>query len=117
MSNYTFSFEEIVEYAEILGYKHRSEKSRAFDYTKTYWRSPWDGKLMMVLYEGERRIVGNRKTPEVCWITIKEDGLIGSVPSRYFRKFFEPMMGFGFDDNARRQIAETLRHKEDIRNG
>lgn len=87
MGNYKFSFEEIVNYAEKLGYAHRGDSSRAKDYTHTYWQTPFFDYLM-VLYEGEKRTIRGRTEPEVCWICIHQDGSISSTPSRYFRNNF-----------------------------
>ena len=108
-----FTFEEIIQYAEKQGLEHRGEKSRAFDYTHTYWYSPFTGDIYMVLYEGKKRIIRGHKTAEVCWVCVRQDGVLSSVPSRYFRKYYEPIQGFVFNDAGRQKIVDILNSKED----
>ena len=113
--NYNFTFEEIVYYAEQNGYEHRGEPSRAKDFTFTFWMSPWSGEVIMVLYEGERRILRGHETPEVCWICIYPDGSVGSIPSRYLRRHYIQQKGFAFSHIGKQRIADF--YKEDNKNG
>lgn len=102
------TFEEVVKYAEIKGYTHREEPSRAKDYTKTYWEYPWiPNTTIMALYEGEKRTLRGKKEPEVCWICISCYGNIMSVPSRHIRKMKE-LRGFGFLPEISDHIKKTI---------
>ena len=108
MSNYRFTFEEVVKYAEYLGYQHRNEPSRAKDYTFTFWRTPQYDSVM-VLYEGPKRLIRGHKEAEVCWICIHEDGSVSSIPSRYFRNYFTQLPGFGFNDEGKQKVCDVIR--------
>lgn len=102
------TFEEVVKYAEMKGYAHREDQSRAKDYTKTYWEYPWrPNTTIMALYEGEKRTLRGKKEPEVCWICISCYGDIMSVPSRHIRKM-NAVRGFGFMPEISDHIKRTV---------
>lgn len=105
MANYNFTFDEIVKYAESLGWKHRGEPSRAKDYTKTFWQTPY-GEVIMALYEGERRTLRGHDKPEVCWICIHSDGSVSSLPSRYFQRYMTEKRGFRFSEYGKQTLAD-----------
>lgn len=111
--NYTFTFEEIIHYAEQNGYNHREDASKAKDYTGTFWMSPWSFEVVMVLYEGEKRILRGKDKAEVCWVCIFPDGSIGSIPSRHLRNYYIQQKGFSFSQAGRQRIADFLNSKED----
>lgn len=102
------TFEEIIKYAELLGYEHRDDISRAKDYTFTFWQTPNYDKIM-VLYEGQRRILRGHIEPEVCWICLHQDGFVSSVPSRYFRRFYIQLKGFPLTQEGKQKIADIIR--------
>ena len=105
MANYNFTFEEVIKYAESLGWEHRGEPSKAKDYTMTFWRTPY-GETVMSLYEGEKRTLRGKDKPEVCWICIHADGSVSSLPSRYFRNYMVETTGFKFSNEGRQRIAD-----------
>lgn len=100
-------FQDVCDYALWKGFEPRpiEEKSRAKDYTQTYWKCPWDGSTLMALYEGVRRTLRGFEKPEVCWVCIDPYGNIRSIPSRHIR-MMGPMCGFGFTDDARNEILK-----------
>ena len=99
------TFDDVCHYAEWLGFKHRGEPSKSYDWTQTYFWNGWRNCHMMVLYEGEKRIVKGHTQPEVCWVCIDPNGKVLSVPSRHLRKM-EQVKGFGFTDTGRGCLAE-----------
>lgn len=102
------TFDDVVKYAELKGYAHREEPSKAKDYTQTFWDYPWrPNTTIMALYEGERRTLRGKKEPEVCWICISCYGDIISVPSRHIRKMCEKR-GFSFLPDVKDHIIKTL---------
>lgn len=108
------TFEDVCNYAEWLGFKHRGEPSKSHDWTQKYVWNGWLDRQMMVLYEGPKRIVRGHKEPEVCWICVTEDGRVLSVPSRHLRKM-ELLPGFAFSGDGRNCINEyfdTINTKE-----
>lgn len=112
------TFEDVIGYAEWMGYNHRGEVSKATDWTQSYLQNPWNGAVIMVLYEGEKRIVGNHDAPEVCWICIDINGRLYSTPSRYLRRMTK-LRGFGFTDIGREALSQYFaavraEHQEDI---
>lgn len=111
MEEKRLSFDEIVKYAELLGFEHRGEPSRAVDFTYTFWMTPHYDRLM-VLYEGKKRIVRGRSKAEVCWVCIHKDGKVSSIPSRYFRQFYTNMPGFPLTDEAKEKIYTKLKEAE-----
>lgn len=113
MANYNFTFEEAIRYAELLGYEHRGEPSRAKDYTYTFWQTPHYDKLM-VLYEGKKRILRGHNEPEVCWICLHQDGSVSSVPSRYFRKNYTQIQGIPLYQDGKQKMADVLRINNNI---
>ena len=112
MANYTFTFDDVVGYAEGLGWEHRGEPSKAKDYTMTFWYSGWSHETIMALYEGEKRTLRGKKNPEVCWICLHSDGSVSSVPSRYFRTFMIEKKGFWLTDEGKQRIANYFNTKE-----
>lgn len=114
MANYNFTFEDVIKYAEALGWEHRGEPSRAKDYTMTYWQTP-HGETIMSLYEGERRTLRGKVKPEVCWICIHGDGSVSSVPSRYFQRYYTKKPGFYFTQAGKQRLADYFtKQKEDV---
>lgn len=114
MANYDFTFEDVVEYAEALGYEHRGEPSKAKDYTMTFWQTPY-GETMMSLYEGKKRTLRGKDKPEVCWVCIHDDGSVSSVPSRHFRTYLIERRGFSFTQTGKQRLANYFtRQEEDI---
>jgi hypothetical protein len=111
MEEKRLSFDEIVKYAELLGFEHRGEPSRAVDFTYTFWMTPHYDRLM-VLYEGKKRVVRGRSKAEVCWICIHKDGKVSSVPSRHIRQFYTNMPGFPLTDEAKEKIYNKLKEAE-----
>lgn len=101
------TFEEVIQYAEMRGYPHRQGPSKAADFTQTYFYHHWKRVPIMVLYEAPKRIVGNRKEPEVCWWAISPNGDIINVPSRYLRQM-DTRPGFGLTYRGYTQIIETI---------
>lgn len=113
MANYNFTFEDVIKYAEALGYEHRGEPSRAKDYTMTYWFSNWTNEVIMVLYEGKKRTLRGKDKPEVCWICIHGDGSVSSVPSRYFRTCMIERRGFSFTQTGKQRLANYYNKQEE----
>ena len=113
MANYSFTFDDIVKYAEALGWEHRGEPSRAKDYTMTFWEEPMSHSVIMALYEGERRTLRGKDKPEVCWICIHGDGSISSVPSRYFQRYYTEKKGFYFTQTGKQKLADYFTKQEE----
>ena len=111
MANYNFTFDDVVKYAEALGWKHREGPSRAKDYTMTFWHSGWNGETIMALYEGEKRTLRGKDKPEVCWICIHGDGSVSSVPSRHLQKYYTQKKGFYLTENGKQKLADYYNNK------
>lgn len=102
---YKITFNQIVKYAEGLGYEHREGPSRAKDYTQYYFRQY--GQIYMVLYEGPRRVIRGHSKPEVCWWCIDHSGNIISLPARSIRTS-DCICGFGLHEEAKKKIFTFL---------
>lgn len=113
MANYNFTFDDVVKYAEGLGWEHRKEPSRARDYTMTFWHSGWNGETIMALYEGEKRTLRGKDKPEVCWVCIHGDGSVSSVPSRHFQKYYTEKRGFYFTQAGKQRLADYFTRQEE----
>lgn len=107
------TFEEIIEYAEIMGFAHREGPSRAKNYSHLYFYNHWVHESIMVLYEGERRTLRGHDKPEVCWICVNYRGQVMSVPSRHLR-LMDSMCGFGLSDQGFAAIKQTLNNNKYI---
>ena len=101
------TFANVCRYAEICGRSHRQEASRAKDMAQLYLYMPWGNKTIMVLYEGERRVVRGHDKPEVCWICVGPDAELMSIPSRTLR-MMTPRPGFGFWERGRDKVFRVL---------
>lgn len=101
------TFEDVVLYAEIQGFPHRGEPSKAKDLTMTFWFSPWQHVPLMVLYEAPKRLVRGQPKEEVCWICVDDNGSLYNIPSRHIRRM-EYKCGFGFTDYGRRVVEDVL---------
>lgn len=108
---YKITFEDVCEYAKSVGFAPRGEESRAKDYTQTYWHNPWGHFNLMVLYEGEKRILRGHDKPEVCWICIDGFGEVMSIPSRHIR-MMNNICGFGLTTEGSDKI---LKYKNNIK--
>lgn len=93
-------FKRVCDFA-LRGFPAREDASKAKDITGMIFINTYTNSDMrwIALYEGERRIVGNRDTPEVCWICIGENGHIKSIAARHIRKMKE-VPDFRFWDNV-----------------
>lgn len=105
--NSDIKFLDVVGYAEWVGFKHRGEESKATDWTGAFLYQPWAHKVIMVLYEGEKRILCGHTEPEVCWVCIYEDGSVASIPSRTLRQM-DRTAGFGFEDKGRQLVYDYM---------
>lgn len=101
------TFEDVCRYAELLGCEHREEPSRAKDYTGQFFKSPWTGYPVMILYEAPRRIPKNKDVPEVCWWAIDGLGNVGGLYSRTIR-LMEPAKGLAISDAGYEKIMKVL---------
>ena len=103
------TFDEVCRYAELCGKKHREGKSGSNlrDMTQEYLYHAYGNKTIMVLYQGERRVVRGKTEPEVCWICVGPDAELMSIPSRTLRMFCA-QKGFGLTDKGKEKIFRVL---------
>lgn len=107
---FEMTFELVCDYAK-QAFAPREGKSKAKDYTQTYWDLPYSGRRVMALYEGEKRTLRGHDEPEVCWICVDEYAGVFSVPSRYIRKA-DMLCGFGFNPSGRQRIIDYFYDKQ-----
>lgn len=97
-------FWELIDYAKEKGYPERKDKSkRVKDMTGRMFVTFF--QTVIVLYEGEKRIVRGHDKPEVCWICMAEDGKIMSIPARQLRAATKAT-GFCLWNNIRRELIK-----------
>lgn len=116
MADRKLTFEDACHYAELRGYAHREDPSRAKDYTGKFFRSPWTGYPIMVLYEAPRRIPKGKDKPEVMWWVMDSLGDIAGIYSRNIR-LMEEAKGMPLGDSGYNKIVKVLNgYKEDNEN-
>lgn len=98
---------EVIDYARLdKGFTKREGKSRAKDLQGKMYR--FYGKDLLVLYEGDKRVLRGHDKPEVCWICIDCFGCVQSIAARHLRHC-DPCSSFCFCDFMR---EEFLRRRE-----
>ena len=103
---YERNFETVCKYAN-LRYKPRQGESRATDMSHKYFYNHWKHTRIMVLYEGDKRILKGHDTAEVCWICINEYGGVDSIPARHLR-MMEEKPGFSFVNGVWSEMISLL---------